>query len=214
MSEFLVILLLCVKGMFAGFIYNFVAFTSALFISDFIIKQGRTSGFIVAISITLTHMIWAMITAFALRFTFLNLHENLYIYTFIGSFVLFYFAYRIYTKKKKSKFHIYSKPSKPSKVFFEGFCFGIASPGKIIGYAGLFAAVNIPKTDPEIYHKIPLIFGVGFGSMVWWLIYIYFINKRATKISPKRAELFQKISAFTLFFVGLAGIINSLIGWR
>ncbi|MCH9630315.1 MAG: hypothetical protein S4CHLAM37_03100 [Chlamydiia bacterium] len=214
MSEATIIILLFLKGLFSGFIYNFVAFTSALFISDFIIKQGRPSGLIASFGISLTHMFWAAITAFALSFTFLRLHENIYIYTFIGSFILLYFAYRIYTKKKKSRFAIYTKPIKQSKIFLESVLFCLGSPGKVIGYAGLFAAVNVPKTDPAIMHKIPLILGVGIGSFGWWLIYIYLINQKTTRISPKRARLFQKIAAFTLVFVGFAGIINSLIGWR
>lgn len=214
MTETVIILLLFLKGVFAGFIYNFVAFTSALFISDFIIQQGRSSGLIASVGISVTHMFWAAITAFALSFTFLGLHENIYIYTFVGSFVLFYFAYRIYTKKKKSRFAIYTKHIKLSKIYLEGTFFGLGSPGKIIGYAGLFAAVNIPKTDPAILHKIPLILGVGIGSIGWWLIYIYLINQKNIRISAKRARMFQKIAAFTLVFAGFAGIINSLIGWR
>lgn len=214
MSEFVNILLLIAKGIFSGFIYNFVAFTSALFITDFIIRQDKTSGLVAALGISVTHMFWAGITAFALRLSFLKLNENLYIYMFVGSFVLLYFAYKIYTKRRKKRFSLYNKPTKLSKIYLEGTLFCLGSPGKIIGYAGLFAAVNIPKTDPEILHKIPIIFGVGCGSIGWWLIYIYLFNQKATKISPKRARVFQKIAAFTLVFVGLIGIINSLISWR
>ena len=214
MLEILNIILLFVKGVFAGFIYNFVAFTSALFISDFIIKQGKKSGLAAAAGISVMHMMWATLTAFALRLSFLKLNENIYIYMFIGSFVLFYFAYKIYTKKKKRKFSFYEKPTKLSKIYLEGTLFCLGSPGKVFGYAGLFAAVNVPKTDPEILHKIPLILGVGSGSIGWWLIYIYLINKKASKISPKRARAFQKIAAYTLVFVGIVGIMNSLISWR
>lgn len=214
MSEVWIDLILLLKGAVAGLIYNFVAFPSALFISDFVVGKSKARGLIVAFAIALTHLIWAALTIFALSFTYLHLKENINLYTFIGSIILLYFAFRIYINHNKSSPLLFKKPKRKLQVFFEGFIFGIVSPSKILGYLGLFAAVNIPKTDPSIHHKIPVLLGVLLGSMGWWLIYIYFINIHMDKLSPKKAKTIRKISAYTLALFGIVGIMNSLIGWR
>lgn len=214
MSEVWLDLILLLKGAATGLIYNFVAFPSALFISDFITGPSKTRGIIVALGISLTHILWAGLTLFALSFTYTHLKENINLYTFIGSIILFYFAFRIYINHNKSSVLLFKKPKRKLKVFFEGFIFGVVSPSKILGYLGLFAAVNIPKTDPSIHHKIPVLLGVGLGSIGWWLIYIYFIHTGMVKIGPKRAKTIRKISAYTLAAFGIVGVMNSLIGWR
>lgn len=208
-------LLMFSKGLLAGFVYNFAGVTCYLFITDIILKQGRSSGIIAAIGLSMTHIFWAIISAYALSFTYLNLDKNIYIYTFIGSLILFYFAFHIYMKKNtKKKIPFFHKPVRSEKIYLESTIFGLASPEKIIGYAALFAVVNIPKTSPLILEKIPLILGVGIGSLLWWAIYIFCFNKQVASISPKKAILLQKISAYSLVFLGIAGVLNSLVQWR
>lgn len=215
MPEILEHILMFSKGLLAGFIYNFAGVTCSLFVTDIIIKQGRASGVVAAIGLSMTHIFWAIVSAYALSFAYLNLDKNIYIYTFIGSLVLFYFAFHIYMKKNKKKpFFSFYKPVRSEKIYLEATIFGLASPEKIVGYAALFAVVNIPTTHPLIIEKIPLILGVGIGSLLWWAIYIFCFNKQVASISPKKALLLQKISAYSLAFLGIAGILNSLVQWR
>lgn len=208
-------LLMFSKGLFTGFVYNFAAITSALFVTDFIIKQGRWSGLIAAMGLTMTHIFWAIISAYALNFAFFNFDKNIYFYTFVGSLILFYFAFHIYFKKSSGTRGVaLKKQDKPEKIYLEATLFGLAAPEKIVGYAALFAVVNIPKSNTLIMEKIPLVLGVGVGSFLWWIIYIFCFNKQVSSISPKTALLLQKISAYSMAILGLAGILNSLVEWR
>jgi len=203
------------KGVFTGFIYNFAAITAALFVTDFIIKQGLFSGIIAAIGLIMTHIFWAIISAYALSFAFLNLDENIHVYTFIGSLILFYFAFHIYLKKNKPKrLAILARKEKSEKIYLEATLFGLASPEKVVGYAALFSVVNIPTASPLVVEKIPLVLGVGIGSFVWWAIYIFCLNKKASAISPKTALVLQKVSAYSMALLGIAGLISSLVEWR
>jgi threonine/homoserine/homoserine lactone efflux protein len=208
-------LLMFSKGLFTGFIYNFAAVTSALFITDFIIKQGKFSGLIAAIGLTMTHIFWAIVSAYALSFAFLNIDKNIHVYMFIGSLILFYFAFHIYLKKNtRRRIVLLSKRESSEKIYLEATLFGLASPEKVVGYAALFSVVNIPTTNPLIMEKIPLVLGVGLGSFIWWAIYIFCLNKKISSVSPKTASLLQKISAYSMAILGLAGIVNSLVEWR
>jgi threonine/homoserine/homoserine lactone efflux protein len=215
MSGILEHLLMFSKGLLAGFVYNFAGITSSLFVTDLVIKQGRSSGIIASIGLSMTHIFWAIVSAYALSFAYLKIDENIHVYTFIGSLILFYFAFHIYFKKgKKKTFPFFNKTTKSEKIYLEATIFGLASPEKIVGYAALFAVLNIPKTKPLIIEKIPLIIGVGIGSVIWWAIYIFCFNKQVQSISPKTALLLQKISAYSLAFLGIAGVLNSLVQWR
>lgn len=207
-------LLLFLKGALAGTLYNFGSLTSDLLVADFISKKGRRSGIICGFGISTSHILWSTLAAFALRLTYINLHEKQQTYTLIGSLIMFYFAYRIYTKKKKKKFNFIKPPTKPIKIYIEGLLLGLSSPSKIFGYAVIFATLGVSETDPELLHKVPLILGVFGGSVFWWLIYSLFMTKKLELISHKRIRLYQKIAAFSMAIVGVIGLIHSLRGWR
>lgn len=203
------------KGLFTGFVYNFAAITSALFVTDFIIKQGRLSGFIAALGLTMTHIFWAIVSAYALSFAFLNLDKNIHVYTFIGSLILFYFAFHIYLKKNTTRrLPLLQKKDKSEKIYLEATLFGLAAPEKIVGYAALFSVVNIPHSNPLIIEKIPLVLGVGVGSFLWWAIYIFCFNKKIAAVSSNTALLLQKISAYSMAILGIAGVVSALVEWR
>jgi threonine/homoserine/homoserine lactone efflux protein len=215
MSIVLEHLLMFSKGLIAGFVYNFAAITTSLFVTDVMIRQGRSSGIIAGIGLSMTHIFWAILSAYALSFAYLHIEKNLYIYTFIGSLILLYFAIHIYLKKgKKKRIPFFQPTPRSEKVYLEATIFGLASPEKIIGYAALFAVVNIPEKPTLALEKIPLILGVGIGSLLWWAIYIFCFNKHIKAMSAKTALIIQKVSAYSLAFLGLAGIITSLIQWR
>ena len=212
--EWLVYLLLFLKGAGAGALYNFCSLTSLLLIADFIVKKGKRSGILCGLGISTTHILWSSLAAFALSLTFINLHENQHVYTLIGSLILFYFAYRVYRKKKRKKFNLIKPPSKSIRIYFEGVLYGLSSPGKILGYAVIYAALGVSETDPELLHKVPLIIGTFAGSFGWWVIFCLIVKRRLDHLSSKRIRLFQKIAAFSMAIVGVIGVIHSLKDWR
>ncbi len=101
--EWLVYLLLFLKGAGAGALYNFCSLTSLLLIADFIVKKGKRSGILCGLGISTTHILWSSLAAFALSLTFINLHENQHVYTLIGSFNLILLCLQGLSKEKKKK---------------------------------------------------------------------------------------------------------------
>lgn len=210
----LIYIFLFLKGSAAGALYNLGSLTSDLVVADIIVKKGRLEGILFGLGISSAHILWSSLAAFALSITFINLHENQHVYTLIGSLILFYFAYRIYHKKKRKKLELLTPPTSYSKTYFQGLFFGFSSPSKIIGYAIIFAALGVSETDPELLHKIPLIFGSFTGSVAWWFSFSMLMNKRLHQISPKRFRFYQKLAAFLMAMVGVIGLITSLRDWR
>ena len=201
------------KGTFCGFVYNFIGLASALFMSNFVLQDGKTKAIIASIGLSLTNILWAVISAFLFTFALTHLNKNIHIYTFIGSFILFYFAYQIWFRNKKERIRYIKNPQRSERIFLESILFGLASPEKILGYGALFALVNTQTANPVSLAKIPLVIGVGLGSFIWWVSYIYLIHGRSQSLPINYTRIFQKGCACFLAGLSLIGFISSFVQW-
>lgn len=208
------LLILFGKGLLAGFLYTFASLTSSLLVSDFVSKQSKKEGFLASLGITIAHTFWACIAAFILSLTSVKLSENQSTLTFIGSLIMFYFAYKIYKKEKKKRTFFKEHAPKSYKAFLSGLFFSLSSPGKMIGYTIIFATLNSTLDTLKVALKIPLIFGVFFGGCIYWYLFINFVGKRLKHYPDKKIRLLQKIAAFSMAFLGLIGLLHSLQGFR
>ena len=110
---------------------------------------------------------------------------------------MFFFAYKIYRMNKK-QIHVFkSAPKGYLNSLSSGLLLGFSSPSKILGYAVLFSAMGAFQELNGLFQKIPLIVGVGFGNLSWWLVFSLLISKKLNYLTPKRTRALQKISAFT-----------------
>ena len=213
MTVFIEHLLMLLKGVFCGFIYNFIGLASALFMSNFVLQDGKTKAIIASIGLSLTNILWAVISAFLFTFALTHLNKNIHIYTFVGSFILLYFAYQIWFRNKQERIRYIKNPKHPERIFLEAILFGLASPEKILGYGALFALVNTQTVNPLSLTKIPLVLGVGIGSFLWWISYIYLIHGRSQGLPINYTRIFQKGCACFLASLSLLGFITSFIQW-
>lgn len=209
-AEHLVMLL---KGTFCGFIYNFIGLASALFMSNFVMQDGKSKAIVASIGLSLTNILWAIISAFLFTFALTHLNHNIHIYTFIGSIILLYFAYQIWFRNKKERIRYIKNPQRSERIFLEAVLFGLASPEKILGYGALFALVNAQTTAPLSLSKIPLVLGVGAGSFIWWISYIYLIHGRSQSLPLNYTRIFQKGCACFLGGLSLIGFVSSFVQW-
>lgn len=206
-------LLMLLKGFFAGFVYNFIGLAAAVFISNFVFNEGKKKAFIASIAISITNVLWAAISAFLFTFALAHLGKNIHFYTFVGSCILLYFAYQIYFKKSKKRVKFFKNYQSSERVFLEGIVFGVSSPEKILGYGALFALVSTKASSVFALEKIPLVLGVGIGSLGWWALYIYILHGASSTLSSERTHLFQKGSAYFLAGLALIGFGSSFVQW-
>lgn len=123
-----------------------------------------------------------MVAAFSFGYLLLHIQNKMYIYSFFGSVVLLIFAYRLYTKQIKTRIKFLKETNEGASVFLESIIFGLASPEKILGYGALFTLLNTSTKVPLFFEKIPLVIGVGAGSFIWWILYIFLFHKHQEKI--------------------------------
>lgn len=213
MTYFLVHCLMFLKGALTGFSYNIIGLAAALFITNFALNCGKKQAFIAAIGLSLTNLLWASLSAFAVALVTKHFSTHLHFYTFFGSLILLYFAYNIYFKKEKTRMRYLGSRKDSETAFLEACLFGLASPEKILGYAALFALLNVSQKAGLFYEKIPLVLGVGVGSLIFWSVYIFTLHTPSFSLWQKHQHHFQKGSA--LFFGGLGsfGLVASLIKW-
>ena len=214
MSEIFSHILILLKGALTGFLYNFIGVSSALFITNFTLEKGKDKALLASLAITLTNLLWAMVAAFSFGYLLLHIQNKMYIYSFFGSVVLLIFAYRLYTKQIKTRIKFLKETNEGASVFLESIIFGLASPEKILGYGALFTLLNTSTKVPFFFEKIPLVIGVGAGSFIWWILYIFLFHKHQEKFFSKNYPIIQKITYLCFGAFGGFGLIYSLVEWH
>lgn len=214
MSEILTHISILFKGALTGFVYNFIGVSSALFITNFTLQSGKNKALLASVAITLTNLLWAMVAAFSFGYLLHHIEDKMYIYTFFGSVILLIFAYRLYTKQIKTRIRFLKETNESASIFLESILFGLASPEKILGYGALFTLFKASTNLPLFSEKIPLVFGVGVGSFIWWFLYIFLFHKRQEEFFFKNHRIIQKITYLSFGVFGGFGLIYSIVQWH
>ena len=213
MTYFFIHILMFFKGAITGFSYNIIGLAAALFITNFAIHEGKKKAMVAAIGLSLTNLLWGALSAFAVTFVFTHFSKNLHFYVFFGSLILLYFAYKIYFKKDKARMRYLEGNHGFETIFLESCLFGLASAEKILGYSALFALMNITKESAVPFEKVPLVLGVGIGSLLFWALYIFTLHRPSFTLWQKYQTHLQKGSAYFFGGLGSFGLVSSLVKW-
>ncbi|MDN3507445.1 MAG: LysE family transporter [Simkaniaceae bacterium] len=202
---------LFLKGAIAGLAYSFVSMSSDLYTANYVLTRNWATGFVAALGITLVQILWSSLAVIAMRFSIITLNANLKEFIFFGSLILIVMAAMMYQKGKKQETPKQIRPRKKLYIFCEGIVFALTTPSKIVGYLAIFVTIGIERQDPDFLSKTPLIAGVTIGALVWWILYLFVINKKREKISPNFVSTLQRISGIILLTFALTGIINAIL---
>lgn len=200
-------LLILFKGLCTGFFYTFLTIAGMLLVAHYVIKEGKLQGFIAALGIIFVQGIWATIAAIILHFSYKGISPDNKTLSLVGSIVLFIMAIKIYRSYAK---YSQKEPTKTRgvTVFTSGFLIALAIPIRIFGYMAIFLALDMHPSMPEVKESILPIVGVLLGTTLFWLIFIFTVERSKKIISAKALQYFHRFAAGVLIAFSVIGLLQ------
>lgn len=193
------------KGLCAGFFYAFISVSGMILISHYVVGKGARQGTLAALGIVVVQGLWAALAILVLVGLIRTAGIDHPIFTILGAAILFVMAVKIYRGRENFDQHD-TLSSKGIKAFSEGALMALGLPVRILGYAAIFAALQVGVPSAQVGLLTAL--GATLGSFLFWMVYTFSIVHKRDRVSPKTLQKFHRYAALILVLFSLAGLLQ------
>lgn len=198
-------MLVLLKGLCTGFFYTFISISGMILVAHYIVGKGMRLGITAALGIVAVQVVWAAVAVLVLMGLIRSANINHPSFAIIGSAILFFMAIKTYRGREKFDQHD-TLSSKGWKAFGAGLLIALVIPIRILGYAAIFAALQVHT--PRIEEGVLAVAGTALGSFLFWLIFSLSIGKKREMISPKSLQKFHRYAALILILFSFTGLLQ------
>jgi threonine/homoserine/homoserine lactone efflux protein len=201
---------LLMKGFGVGLVVAIPIGPVGLLCAQRILTSGRMHGLVSGLGAATADVIYSSIVAFGLTIVSDFLVENqMWFRLFAGIFLCLLGARAFLTKRAKTgsladklcHFNNYSST----------LLLTLSNPMLILVLAGVFAGFGIVGSGSVWYDAIPLVAGVFFGSMFWWILLSASVGIFHKRLADGTLVLLTRIFGSILAIAGVVVIISTLV---
>lgn len=194
------------KGIMIGIIFGIPVGVIGTISMEETLNRGFSYGFTSGLGSSVADILYGIVGAFSLTFISDFLLKNKIIITLLGAIIITVLAIRM----------IISNPTKASenkeksyiKTFLKSFVIAILNPMTIMTFLFAFTSFNIHNLD--IISSILLISGIFVGSLLWWIMLCFLVDKFRTKMNDKMKLRLNKVFGVLLIIFMVILVMNGV----
>ncbi|MDE6802475.1 MAG: LysE family translocator [Muribaculaceae bacterium] len=175
------------------------------------LNKGRWSGFCTGIGAGLSDLCYCLVTGLCLSMVQSFIERHSIIIQIIGSVVLIAFACWLFNRNPAAAL---KKPSRSRNTFgtdiATGFLFTASNPLIIFFIIGLFGRFNFLLPEYDRSHYIAGYSFIFTGTIVWWYIITFFVNKVRAHFNVRSMWLINRIIGSIILLMALYGIYGAV----
>ena len=173
------------------------------------LQYGFWAGVTGGLGTALADSLYAGIAAFGITLLSNLLRDNEVIIRIVGGIFLLFLAYKAITAPL-----ITEKMKLTHKGAWQGFAttfvMTLTSPATIVTFAAVFAGFGIINTKTN-YESLLLITGVFIGSMLWWFLLSYGVNRLRSASFIENSQHINRFAGGVLLVFALWAIIGAVL---
>jgi len=205
---------LFLKGLLTGLLVSLPLGPLAILVIQRTANRDFRSGYYTALGVAVTDTFWALLAGFSVSFLINFLRQHQLIIQIIGAVVLFLLGLYIFNSHPLRSIRKYKrKGSNPMQCFISAILIALSNPFIILAYIAVFASTKLVFNVHHLF--TPLAFASGFflGSMSWWTIIIFTINRFRHHFNLRILWWFNKISGLIIMlFIFITTIVVIIKG--
>ncbi len=171
------------------------------------IKLGWVRGLMSGIGAALADGVFALAAVAGLSVLLGNVGDSHHWVQLAGSFILLVVGiYYMQGKKESPKTEeVLSSPYLQRYLWdlFSTFFLTLMNPATVMAFAAVFAGTDFARFDTLKNDYVAASLGVFLGSMLWWLVLIFFSQRLRKWLSPQGQIKIQKVVGFVLMALAL-----------
>ncbi len=210
MLESLIYMIL--RGLIIGVVVSAPMGPVGIFCIQRTLDKGRLSGFYTGVGAAISDLIYCLLTGFGLSFIeeFINNHRDPI--QLIGSAVLIFFGIWLIRKKPDGGTLAadpdHDSPSREGDIL-KGFALTFSNPLILFLIIGLFAQFNFVIEGIKFYHYVLGFIGIIAGSLGWWWVVTYFVDKLRGHFTQRTMKLINTVIGIIILIFAAVGIFTS-----
>jgi len=178
-----------------------------------VLSKSLKSGFFSAFGAAAGNTLSATFAAFFLGIALPFIEENKELLLVFFGLILIILGINIFIKNPKNQMIKNAGKNKKNawNDFFSVFLIAFANPGFFLAYVAFFAFWGIRGEWIDFLHGIWLLGGVFFGTVIWWILFNFAVNKLRKKFKMQYIIYLNKSSGIVVVALGILAVITSLI---
>ena len=173
------------------------------------LTNGRTSGFVTGLGAAMADTVYGIVAAFGLTaISTLLLTQALWI-KLIGGLFLLYLGIKSFVTKPASKAATVNSKGL-FHHFISTFFLTITNPATILSFIAIFAGLGLGTTNTDYTSSITMVFGIGAGSALWWLILSTVVSFFQSKITTNKLVWVNRLSGLIIISFGLFALYSCI----
>ena len=197
------------KGLLTGFLVALPPGAMAVVCIQRTLSQSPKSGLISGLGATAGNTISAIIATFFLGIVLPFIGRNFDILKIVFGVLLILLGVSVFIKNPASQIRKSNvkKKEKHWRNFFSIFLIALANPAFILTYMAFFAFFEINKEHIDHFQGAWLICGVFTGTLLWWIIFVTFINHLRNRFHLRYILYLNKIAGAAVIILGIIAIL-------
>jgi threonine/homoserine/homoserine lactone efflux protein len=166
------------------------------------LTEGRRSGFVTGLGAAFADATYGAVAGFGLTAVSSFMMTYAFGFKLIGGLFLLYLGIKSFLSKPATK-----EARVESKGLFNNFIstffLTVSNPATIFSFLAIFTGLGLGTTNTDYASSMLLVFGVFFGSALWWFILSGIVNYFQLKITPNRMIWINRFSGLIIISFGL-----------
>lgn len=175
------------------------------------LNKGRWAGFFTGIGAGISDLFYCLLTGLCLSFVQTFIERNALVLQIIGSLVLIAFAVWMFRRNPAAALR---KPNNTRNTFgadiATGFFFTVSNPLILFFIIGLFGRFNFLLPVYERTHYITGYASIFLGTLVWWYVITFFVNKVRAHFNVRSMWLINRIIGSLILIMAVFGIYGAI----
>jgi threonine/homoserine/homoserine lactone efflux protein len=201
-------LFLFIKGLILGFSIAAPVGPIGIICIRRTLEESRISGFVSGLGAASADALYASVAAIGLNVLSTFLTNQQFFFRLMGGIFLFILGILTFlrTPVDTSQSQIYKKNLVSN--FITTFFLTLSNPITIISFTAIFSGMSLIIPSARISSPFFLIFGVFFGSTLWWILLSASVGSLRLKINLSNMRWINRISGLILIGFGVMSLIS------
>ena len=175
------------------------------------LNKGRWAGFCTGVGAGISDLFYCLLTGLCLSIVEDFIERHSVIIQIVGSVVLIAFASWLFKRNPAAALR---RPSHARNSFgtdiATGFLFTVSNPLILFFIIGLFGRFNFLLPVYESSHYVAGYASILLGTIVWWYIITFFVNKVRAHFNVRSMWLINRIIGSIILVMALYGIYGAI----
>ena len=179
------------------------------------LHKGRLNGIVTGLGATTSDLVYAVLVGFSMNFVIDFVEQYRFVIQIVGSIILFFFGYKIFTKETKKsiddeKIGTTNRNLLSTYTSAFGLCF--SNPIIIFLFIALFARFNFFSSKSNVYQVLLALSSIFVGALSWWVTLTMIVGSLRKKFKKRGLRILNFITGGVLIVLSIAGIVLGILG--